>query len=131
MSNNQFTDQKLKEDLTPEEYKVLRKGVTESPFSGEYVDNHDEGMYKCKVCGENLFSSDSKFDSNSGWPSFFEVFDKDKIKLVEDNSHGMIRTEVKCKTCDSHLGHIFDDGPPPSGKRFCINSICLTFQKIN
>lgn len=131
MTNNKFSDKELKEKLTPEEYKILREGGTEAPFTGVFYDHNDDGVYTCKVCGNELFNSDTKYDSKSGWPSFYDVFDKDKVVLVEDKKFGMDRTEVKCANCDSHLGHLFDDGPEPSRKRFCINSVCLNFKKQN
>lgn len=115
--------------LTPEEYEVLRMGGTEAPFQGEYVDNHEEGVYRCKVCGNVLFTSAQKFDSKSGWPSFTDPAVAENVGTRSDDSHGMRRTEVYCKHCDSHLGHVFDDGPEEAGgKRYCINSVCLAFE---
>lgn len=123
-------DELLKETLTEDEYRVLRKGGTEAPFSGIYVDNHDSGMYHCKVCGSPLFSSEKKFDSGSGWPSFTDPAVMENVGTRTDDSHGMIRTEVYCKHCNSHLGHLFEDGPKEAGgKRYCINSVCLSFEK--
>ncbi len=123
-------DDNWKKKLTPEQYRVLREKGTESPFTGKYVNMHDDGMYHCAGCNTPLFSSDTKFDSKSGWPSFYDVADKGNVKLIEDNSHGMHRTEVVCKTCGGHLGHVFDDGPQDkTGKRFCINSCALEFKK--
>ena len=123
-------DETLKETLTEDEFRVLRKGGTEAPFSGIYVDNHDSGMYHCKVCGSPLFSSDKKFDSGSGWPSFTDPAVAENVGTRSDDSHGMIRTEVYCKHCNSHLGHLFEDGPKEAGgKRYCINSVCLEFKK--
>lgn len=123
-------DETLKETLTEDEFRVLRKGGTEAPFSGIYVDNHDSGMYHCKVCGSPLFSSDKKFDSGSGWPSFTDPAVAENVGTRSDDSHGMIRTEVYCKHCNSHLGHLFEDGPKEAGgKRYCINSVCLEFEK--
>lgn len=123
-------DETLKETLTEDEFRVLRKGGTEAPFSGTYVDNHDSGMYHCKVCGSPLFSSDKKFDSGSGWPSFTDPAVAENVGTRSDDSHGMIRTEVYCKHCNSHLGHLFEDGPKEAGgKRYCINSVCLEFEK--
>jgi peptide-methionine (R)-S-oxide reductase len=114
--------------LTPEQYKILRERGTEPAFCGVFSEHHEPGVYTCAACEQELFPSDTKFESGSGWPSFFEALDKDKIELVEDESHGMIRTEVRCNRCGSHLGHVFEDGPPPTGKRYCINSAALTFK---
>ena len=125
-----MNDEQLRKTLTPEEYSVLREGGTEAPFSGTYVDNHEHGMYRCKVCGNALFSSDTKFDSGSGWPSFTDPAVAENVGTRSDDSLGMQRTEVYCKHCDSHLGHVFDDGPKEAGgKRYCINSVCLEFEK--
>jgi peptide-methionine (R)-S-oxide reductase len=116
-----------KEKLTPEQYKVLRERGTEAPFSGEYHDKHEDGMYKCAACGQQLFSSDKKFESMSGWPSFDDAI-PGSVEFREDKTYMMNRTEVICSKCGSHLGHIFDDGPKDTtGKRFCINSTCLVF----
>ena len=115
--------------LSKEEYKVMREGGTEAPFSGEYLHNKDKGSYSCKSCGTKLFSSDAKFDSGTGWPSFDTPENREHVKLVPDDSHGMRRTEVKCAKCNAHLGHVFDDGPTDTGKRYCINSVCLDFSK--
>ncbi|MEA2701367.1 MAG: peptide-methionine (R)-S-oxide reductase [Candidatus Parcubacteria bacterium] len=125
-----MNEEEFKEKLTPEEYAVLRKGGTEAPFSGAYVNNHEDGMYHCRACGAALFSSDKKFDSGSGWPSFTDPAVAENVGTRLDDSHGMRRTEVYCKNCDSHLGHVFDDGPKDAGgKRYCINSVCLEFEK--
>ena len=121
---------KFKENLTPEQYKIMREGGTERPFSGKYVHTKDEGMYKCAACGAELFSSDTKFDSGTGWPSFTEPANRENVELKEDRSGGMVRTEVICKNCGSHLGHVFDDGPTDrGGRRYCINSVCLKLEK--
>lgn len=115
--------------LTKEQYHVMREKGTEAPFSGKFYNSKEKGMYVCAACGNELFSSESKFDSGTGWPSFTQPVKEGKIILKEDNEHGMQRTEVTCGTCGAHLGHVFDDGPGPTGKRFCINSICLDLKK--
>ncbi|MGH7784382.1 MAG: peptide-methionine (R)-S-oxide reductase MsrB [Candidatus Binatia bacterium] len=117
-----------KEQLTPTQYQVLREKATEQPFTGEYVHHKEDGTYTCAACGQELFRSNTKFDSDCGWPSFWDAAAKDKIELREDSSHGMQRTEVLCRRCGGHLGHLFEDGPQPTGQRYCINSASLDFK---
>lgn len=122
-----MNDDQWKEKLTPEQYAVLRQCGTEPAFQNKYWNHHEDGSYRCAACGTTLFSSDTKFDSGTGWPSFSEVASNDAVELVADDTFGMHRTEVKCKTCGGHLGHLFMDGPSETGKRFCINSAALDF----
>ena len=123
----QKTDEEWRAELTAEQYHVLREGGTERAFTGKYVDLHDDGSFRCAGCGTQLFDSGTKFESGSGWPSFTEPANREHVELVEDRSHGMVRTEVRCRTCGGHLGHVFDDGPGPTGQRWCINSAALEF----
>ena len=122
------TDDDWKLTLTPEQYKVLRQCGTEAPFTGKYVNHKGNGVYVCAGCGNELFASDTKYNSGSGWPSFWDQISKDAIETRVDTSHGMRRTEILCKKCGGHLGHVFDDGPNPTGLRYCVNSLSLDFK---
>jgi peptide-methionine (R)-S-oxide reductase len=128
MEHNEMSEDKIKEMLTPEEYHVLREQGTEAPFTGEFVDNHEPGVYRCKVCNNVLFTSAQKFDSGTGWPSFTDPAVAENVGVRQDKDG--YRNEVYCKHCDSHLGHVFEDGPQDKGgKRYCINSVCLAFDE--
>ena len=121
------TDAEWQKQLTPEQFRITRKKGTERAFTGEYWNNHEPGVYQCVCCGMPLFNSETKFESGTGWPSFFEPFDPDHIREIQDVSYGMVRIEIRCRRCDGHLGHVFPDGPPPSGQRYCLNSASMEF----
>jgi len=125
------TDAEWRERLTPEQYQVARQAGTERAFTGEYWDCHDDGVYECVCCGAPLFSSDTKFESGTGWPSFFQALDTSAVTEVVDASHGMVRTEARCANCGAHLGHVFPDGPRPTGQRYCMNSASLRLERNN
>src|ERR1700759_1650032 len=125
------TDEEWRAELSPEEYAVLRQAGTERPGTGPLLHEHRTGIFRCRACGNELFQSDTKFESGSGWPSFYDPMNSDAVELVDDSSHGMKRTEVRCKRCGSHLGHVFDDAPQtPTGVRYCMNSLSLTFDLV-
>jgi len=129
MKKVEKTEEEWKKELTPEQYRVVRQKGTERPFSGEYVHTKEPGVYLCVACGQELFSSSAKYDSGSGWPSFFEPVAKENIETAEDTSHFMKRTEIMCSRCGSHLGHVFEDGPQPTGLRYCVNSASLRLKR--
>ena len=131
MTKNKFDENYWKDKLSSEQFYITRKGGTERPFSGKYLDNKENGIYVCVCCETELFDSDKKYNSNSGWPSFTEPLSDHLIKSLEDRSHFMVRTEVRCNNCDAHLGHVFPDGPGQNGLRYCINSLSLDFTKNN
>ncbi|MXN65744.1 peptide-methionine (R)-S-oxide reductase MsrB [Stappia sp. GBMRC 2046] len=123
------SDEEWREILSPDQYRILRQSGTERPFTGPFLDNHKPGLYSCAGCGQELFRSNAKFDSHCGWPSFFEPASSEAMVELRDTSHGMIRTEIRCSGCDGHLGHVFPDGPRPTGMRYCINGHALTFDQ--
>ena len=131
MTEKKFDENYWKYKLSSEQFYITRKGGTERPFSGKYLDNKENGIYVCVCCETELFDSDKKYNSNSGWPSFTEPLSDHLIKSLEDRSHFMVRTEVRCNNCDAHLGHVFPDGPGQNGLRYCINSLSLDFTKDN
>ncbi|MEE9415103.1 MAG: peptide-methionine (R)-S-oxide reductase MsrB [Acidimicrobiales bacterium] len=129
MADKTFSDEELRERLTPAQFQVTQQAGTERAFTGEYWDCHDDGTYHCVVCDEPLFSSETKFESGSGWPSFYQPVDASKVTNLTDSSHGMVRTEALCAGCGAHLGHVFTDGPQPTGDRFCMNSASLRLEQ--
>ena len=129
MEKVEKTEEEWQKELSPKQYEVMRQGGTEASFTGKYVHEKSSGIYKCAACGNPLFSSETKFDSKTGWPSFDDVISNENVITRPDTSHGTYRTEVLCAKCGSHLGHLFDDGPTKNGKRYCINSVCLDLEK--
>ncbi len=126
--NTTKSEEEWRQELTDEQFAVCRRKGTEAPFSGEYWDSHDPGIYRCSCCGAALFDADHKYDSGSGWPSFWQPLEPERVATQTDTSHGMVRTEVMCRSCGAHLGHIFSDGPRPTGLRYCINSVSLKLE---
>ena len=129
MTDMPQTEAEWRAKLDPDQYRVLREGATERAFTGKYWDSKKKGTYRCAGCGEKLFASDTKYDSGSGWPSFYQPLDPDMVDEEEDRSYGMVRTEIKCANCGGHLGHVFDDGPNPTGLRYCVNSASLELEE--
>jgi peptide-methionine (R)-S-oxide reductase len=127
-SESTKSDEEWRAQLSPDQYQVLRRAGTERPWSGKYVHNHDDGTYRCAGCAAVLFDSATKFESGTGWPSFYEPTVAEAVELIEDHTHGMTRTEVRCRQCGGHLGHVFPDGPRPTGLRYCMNSLALDFE---
>ncbi len=125
------SEKEWREELAPDQYEVLRRAATERPFTGKFVNTKDDGVYTCAACGNELFDSDTKFESGSGWPSFTDPKNTENVEVRTDTSHGMVRTEVTCARCGSHLGHVFPDGPAPTGQRFCINSLALDLDEAD
>jgi peptide-methionine (R)-S-oxide reductase len=122
------TDAEWRAQLSPIEYAITREAATERAFTGRFWNSHEHGVYDCVCCGTALFASDTKFDSGCGWPSYFKALDPENVREIADHSHGMVRTEIRCNVCDAHLGHVFNDGPPPTGLRYCINGYALSFR---